>query len=152
MVATRTHMTSTSRLRSERGVSLVHMAIAIFVVMGFSAFVLDHGVFMLSRGQAQNVADMAALAGATARAMDETGANNPAVGGITEQVIQNSVNSHKVFAGNAADIGRTWEWGCPAGVVGWCVHVSVYRDGSNGSTTLPVYFATLFGANEQKMK
>ena len=47
--------------------------IAIFVLMGFSAFVLDHGVLMLARGQAQNVADMAALAGATARAMDEPG-------------------------------------------------------------------------------
>jgi len=128
------------------------VAISLFVLMGFSAFVLDHGVLMLSRGQAQNVADMAALAGATTRAMDETGDNTPAVNGITEKVIQNSVDSHRIFAGTPANIGRTWEWGCPAGVIGWCVHVSVYRDGSNGSTTLPVYFAYLFGMSDQKIR
>ncbi len=59
------------RLRSERGVTLIHVAASIFILMGFSAFVLDHGVLMLSRGQAQNVADMAALAGGIARAIDE---------------------------------------------------------------------------------
>ena len=39
----------TERLRSERGVSLIHVGIAIFVIMGFSAFVLDHGV-MIAEG------------------------------------------------------------------------------------------------------
>ena len=162
MVITRRHMKSTGRpwapeplrrrLRSERGVSLIHVAIAIFVLMGFSAIVLDHGVLMLSRGQTQNIADMAALAGATARAMDETGPNNPAANGITEKVIQNAVGSHKVFAGTAANNGWTWGWACPPGVTGWCVQVNVFRDGTNGSTTLPVYIAGLLGANDQKMR
>lgn len=41
-------------LRSERGVSLIHVAVAIFVLMGFSAFVLDHGVLMLANRQWQS--------------------------------------------------------------------------------------------------
>ena len=142
----------TGRLRSERGVSLIHVAVSIFVLMGFSAIVLDNGVLMLARGQAQNVADMAALAGATSRAMDETGPNNPAAGGITEETIKKTVLNHKIFAGTPANIGRTWGWNCPAGVVGWCVQVNVYRDGSNGSTPLPVYIAGLLGANDQGIK
>ena len=140
------------RLHSERGVSLIHVAVSIFVLMGFSSVVLDHGVLMLARGQAQNVADMAALAGATARAMDETGANDPAANGITEKTIKNAVDSHKVFAGTGADTGRTWGWNCPLGVVGWCVRVNVFRDGSNGSTRLPVYIAGLLGVNDQAIK
>ena len=152
MVTTDRRSRLMGRLRGERGVSLIHVAIAIFVTMGFSAFVLDHGVLMLARGQAQNVADMAAIAGATSRAMDETGDNNPAVNGLTEKVIQQSVDSHAVFAGAPANTGRIWGWACPPGVSGWCVRVDVFRDGTNGSTTLPVYFATLFGANEQKIR
>jgi hypothetical protein len=152
MVTIRKHRKSMGRLRSERGVSLIHVAISIFVLTAFSAFVLDHGVLMLARGQAQNVADMAAIAGATARAMDEPGPNNPAANGITEKVIQKAVGSHTVFGGTSANTGRTWGWACPAGVTGWCVQVNVFRDGSNGGTTLPVYLATLLGANDQKMK
>ena len=153
MVISRRHTTSTGRLRSERGVSLIHVAISIFVLTGFCAFVLDHGVLMLARGQSQNVADMAAIAGATARAMDEPGNAAPPVNGLTEKAIQNVIDSHKVFAGTSANIGRTWNFGpCPPGVTGWCVRVDVFRDGSNGSTVLPAYFANLFGINDQRIK
>lgn len=153
MVATGTHMTSMARLRSERGVSLIHVAISLFVLMGFSAFVLDHGVFMLARGQAQNVADMAAIAGATSRAMDEPGVNPPS-SVVTTNVMQDVVNSHFIFGGTPANTGRDVNANilCPPGVSGWCVKVDVFRDGTHDGTALPVYFATLFGANDQKIK
>jgi Flp pilus assembly protein TadG len=140
------------RLRSERGVSLIHVAIAIAVLTGFSAFVLDHGVMLLGRGQAQNIADAAAIAGVTARVMDEPGDADPAANGITEKSILNSVSQHKVFGGASSDLGKTWSWTCPAGVTGWCVTVNIFRDGTNSSTTMPVYFGPLLGVSSQKVR
>jgi Flp pilus assembly protein TadG len=153
-------MTIDRRLRSERGITLVHVAVAIFVLTGFSAFVLDHGVLMLARGQAQNVADMAALAGAIGRAVDEpiTGVAPPA-GALVETIIQTTVDQHAIFGGVPGNTGRQWDMQkCPAGVTGivhveaLCVRVDVFRDGTNASTTLPVYFAPLLGWTSQKIK
>lgn len=140
------------RLRSERGVSLIHVAVVIFVLVGFSAFVLDHGVLMLARAQVQNAADAAAIAAVTTRVKDEPGAANPAANGITEKVIQKTVDQHSVFGGTPANIGRTWGWACPAGVTGWCAQVNVFRDATNGSTALPAYFANVFGINHQEIR
>jgi hypothetical protein len=138
--------------RSELGVSLIHVAIIIFVITAFTAFVLDHGVMLLARSQAQNVADAAALAGVTARLKEEPGDADPAANGDTEKVIQQTVDYHSVFGGAPAETGRTWSWDCPTGVVGWCVKVDIFRDGTNGSTTLPVFFANLLGTNSQKVR
>jgi Flp pilus assembly protein TadG len=151
MVASQTNSFN-GRLRSERGVSLIHVAIAIAVLTGFTAFVLDHGVMLLARGQAQNVADAAAIAGVTARVMDEPGDADPAANGITEKSILNSISQHKIFGGVSTDTGKTWSWPCPAGVTGWCVTVNIFRDGTNSSTTLPVYFGPLLGTNSQKAR
>ena len=140
------------RLRSERGVSLIQVAISIAVLTGFTAFVVDHGVMLFARGQAQNVADAAAIAGVTARVMDEPGDADPAANGVTEKNILNAISQHAIFGGTSANIGKTWSWTCPAGVTGWCVTVNVFRDGTNGSTTLPVYFAPLLGTTSQKVR
>jgi len=114
--------------------------------------VLDHGVMLLARGQAQNVADAAALAGVTARVMDEPGDADPPANGIAEKSILSSVSQHKIFGGTSANIGKTWSWNCPVGVTGWCVRVDIFRDGTNSSTTLPVYFGPLLGATSQKVR
>src|SRR5678815_5374183 len=58
------------RLRSERGVSLIHVALLLLVMMGFSMFVTDYGVLWLARGQAQNAADAGAVAAAISLAFD----------------------------------------------------------------------------------
>src|SRR5687767_8820831 len=148
---TATKQRISGRLRSERGVSLIHVAIVIFVITGFSAFVLDHGVLMVGRSQAQNVADAAALAGVITRIKDEPGDANPAVNGITEKVIQKTVESHVIFGGDGMDTGWTRSWNCPTGITGWCVQVNVFRDGvTAGSTALPVFFASLFDIDAQK--
>ena len=148
------HHRRRSGLRSDRGVSLIHVAISIFVLMGFSVFVLDHGVMLVARGQAQNVADAAAISGVTTRVKDEPGAANPVANGITEKVITYSVDQGTIFGGTSANIGRTWGWNCPLGMPAdaWCVQVNVFRDGSNGSTNLPVYFAPLFGVTAQSTR
>jgi hypothetical protein len=156
-MATRSmHNRLARQMRSELGVSLIHVAIVIFVVTAFTAFVLDHGVMLLGRAQAQNVADAAALAGVTTRLKEEPGDTVagvlPAPNGDTVKVIQQSVDYHSIFGGAPADTGRTWSWDCPTGVVGWCVKVDVFRDGTNGGTTLPVFFANLLGTNSQKVR
>jgi hypothetical protein len=56
------------RWKSERGVSLIMVAVEILMLTGFTVFVLDYGVMWLGRRQAQNAADAAALAGAISRA------------------------------------------------------------------------------------
>ena len=145
----------TERLRSERGVSLIHIGIAIFVIMGFSAFVLDHGVMMVARGQAQNVADAAAISAITTRVRDEANlAANLAAYPMSDNVLYKMVDSQGIFGGTPTDTGRSREWSCPNLVTGWCVQVYVFRDGApaNGSTTLPVYFAPLFGLSSQKVQ
>ena len=66
-------MKTTSRSSSDRGAILLQVAIAIIVLIGFGAFVVDYGVMLVGRRQAQNAADAGALAGAIAMAFDAGG-------------------------------------------------------------------------------
>ena len=145
-------------MRPERGAILIHVGLAIFMLAAMSAFVLDYGVLWLSRRQAQNAADAGALAGAVARAYDET-ANPPAGNGPAYQSASQTALANPVIgAGATAEV----LWDCPPYVTAGptdCVHVNVYRDGltdsngnPNGSTALPVWFAPLFGINSQRIK
>src|SRR3989442_15801258 len=51
------------RLSGDRGPILVQVASALVAFTMLSAFVIDYGVLVISRGQAQAAADAAALAG-----------------------------------------------------------------------------------------
>ncbi|MDP2949977.1 MAG: pilus assembly protein TadG-related protein [Chloroflexota bacterium] len=53
-----------SKVREERGQGLVLAALAMVVVLGFTAMAVDVGMFMHEKRQLQNAADAAALAGA----------------------------------------------------------------------------------------
>ena len=154
MASDKRHQPTGVRLRSERGVSLIQVAISIFVLMGFSVFVIDHGVMMVARGQSQNVADAAALSGAITRVKDEPGPATPVANGITEKVLLNNIGQGTIFGGAPANIGYQWEWACPPGIpaAAWCVRVDVFRDGTNSSTGLPVFFAPLFGQSSQRTR
>jgi hypothetical protein len=144
------------RFRSETGISLIHVAMLLFVFMGFSMFVTDLGALWLARGQAQNAADAGALAGAISRAFDDTSAS-PAVGGIVDKSALAAVANHTVIDGaptasvllSGRDAGA-----CPtyAAAGATCVRVDVYRDGTNSSTTLPTFFGNVFGITSQKIK
>ena len=59
------------RAGDERGAVLVHAAIAMLALMAFNALVIDYGALWVSRRQAQNAADAAALAGALSLAFDD---------------------------------------------------------------------------------
>lgn len=140
---------SHARSRStERGAMLIFVAISIFMLTAFSAFVLDYGVLWLARRQAQNAADAGALAGAVSRAYDEF-TDPPAAAGAAFQSATAAAQANKVF-GEVPGAVVTWE--CPPFVAGGgCVRVDVYRDGTNGSTTLPAFFGQLLGVASQRI-
>jgi hypothetical protein len=130
----------------ERGAILIQVAISILALTAMSAFVLDYGVMWMSRRQAQNAADAGALAGATARAFDET-VDPPAVNGPTFQAATKAAAANNVWlTPPAVDV----TWPCPTFITGGrCVRVDVYQDGTHGSSTLPTFFAPLFGISTQ---
>jgi hypothetical protein len=118
--------------------------------MGFSMFVTDLGALWLARGQAQNAADAGALAGAVARAFDDTG-SPPTANGIVYQSALSAVGNHSVVgAAPTADVTMT----CPpyATAGARCVRVDVFRDGTHNSVELPSYFGNIFGFTTQKIK
>jgi hypothetical protein len=144
-----------TRIHSETGAVFIHVGIGLLVFLGFSAFVTDYGLLMVSRNQAQAVADASALSGAYALAFD--GAMPGDRWDRARNVAWNDGVQHGV-------------WGQSPGVVPTspydgggtiplcadnpqaCIRVDVYRDGSNGSSTLPTFFAGLFGTNSQRIR
>ncbi len=129
-----------TRLNSERGATLVHVAIALVSLMGLAAFVVDRGIVWMSRGQAQNAADAGALAGAVARAWDDTA--DPPATLMPENAAMALALGNQVW-GTAGSANVSWT--CPTGVTGRCVRVDVYRNGEFGSAGLPVVFAPVLG-------
>lgn len=137
-------------LRDETGVSLVMVAFAILVLTGFLAFVLDNGVIMLGRTEAQRAADAGALAGAISRAFDET-TNPPSADGLAYQAAVAGANGNPGRFGTWGDPVVSWE--CPVFAAGQaCVRVDVHADGESNSQPLPVFFAGLLGQTEQRTR
>ena len=123
--------------------ALIHVGIALLVLMALSSFVLDYGVLWLSRAQAQNSADAGALAGATARAFDET-IDPPSADGAAYRSALSSAQANQVFGATPA---VTVAWGCPGFVTGpGCVRVDV------SNTALPTFFANIFGVTSQAIQ
>jgi Flp pilus assembly protein TadG len=133
---------------NERGAVLVYVSLILLMVMGLTAFVLDYGIFWLSRHQAQNAADSGALAGAIAHMFDETTA--PAPGGPTETSATHAATSNLVM-GTAPSVAV--DYTCPsfATTMGDCVRVDTFRDGAH-SNPLPTYFANLWGITSQDVQ
>jgi hypothetical protein len=137
------------KTNGERGAILAQVAISMLMMMGFAAFVVDYGVVLVSRGQAQNAADAGALAGAIARAFDDA-TNPPPAGGIVELAATDVAQENPVW--NAAGSVAV-SYPCPPGVTGGgCVRVNVYRNGFLASPTLPVLFAPVFGITSQGVR
>ena len=54
-----------AKLKSEKGVTLVYVALLLVVFLGMAALAVDVGYLMVSKNELQNAADAAALAGAS---------------------------------------------------------------------------------------
>jgi hypothetical protein len=135
--------------KRERGVILTQVAISMLVLMGFAVFVIDYGIVIVSRGQAQNAADAGALAGAIARAFDDV-ASSPPAGGVVELAARDVAQENLVW-NEAGSVGVSYA--CPPGVTGGgCVRVDVYRNGQLASPTLPVLFGPVLGITSQGVR
>lgn len=143
-------MTKSNKRNSERGAILAQVAISILTLMGLAVFVLDYGVVLISRGQAQNAADAGALAGAIARAFDDV--TNPPASGSVVELAATQVAQQNIIWGSAGSVGPL-SYACPPGITGGgCVRVDVYRNGQFASPTLPVFFAPVLGITSQGVR
>lgn len=137
-------------LASDEGAIIIQAALAMVVLLGFAAFVVDYGILWLSRGQAQNAADAGAVAGAIARAYDDPGPGTPPAGGVVEQSAALTAAANLVW-GPGAQSAVSFD--CPPDVAGGrCVRVDVFRDGTSGSTPLPTMFGPVLGITSQGVR
>jgi Flp pilus assembly protein TadG len=143
-----------ARFRSESGVSLIHVALLLFVMMGLSMFVTDYGVLWLARGQAQNAADAGALAAAVSLAFDPStdystagpAYNAGSKAATTNLVFGTTPTTVEVYVDPATS--GSWAPAVPAicTSIGGCAQVNVYRTG------MPTWFANVFGINSQQIR
>jgi Flp pilus assembly protein TadG len=144
-------MSRTPRRSNDRGAMLVQVALSILTLMGFTVFVVDYGMVWVARGEAQNAADAGALAGAVALAFDEP-TSTPAPNGTAWAAAMAGAQTNNVWGATATPVATVGAAACPPGVTGRCARVDVYRNGTNGSTPLPVIFGPLLGVTSQGVR
>lgn len=139
------------RADGERGAVLVHAAIAMLALLAFTALAFDYGAFWVSRGQAQNAADAAALAGAGSLAWDAPNDVPRAQNAATATGAVNFVWGAAPSIVAATDVLLV---ACPPGapgVVGTCLRANVYRSAARGNA-LPTYVAQIMGVTAQDVR
>lgn len=146
-----------SRRKNERGAITIHVAIALMALLVFTSFVIDYGVMWVSRRQAQNVADSAALAGALAVIFD--GSSDL----VVNQAAQHFAANNPIWGqGNSpANVVVTRSSAAtpfpPCGANAGCVRVDVMRNmpdrqGVLRGNAIPTYFAQLVGRSDQGVR
>jgi Flp pilus assembly protein TadG len=139
------------RPRDARGAVLVHTAVAMMALMAFNALVIDYGALWVSRRQAQNAADAAALAGALSLAFDDPDDIPRAQNAAAATGVVNLVLGSAPAIDPASDVTLV---PCPLGAPGLpdtCVRANVYRSQARGNA-LPTFFAHIMGINSQDMR
>ena len=138
---------------SERGVALIMVAIQILVLTALSAFVLDYGLLWLGRRQAQNAADSGALAGSIALAKDDKTWAPMGTNALVTSSAKNTAETNRVLAVTPVALPSLQ---CPPWMTAPnnvnCIRVDVYRDGTNGSSALPVFFGRLLSSTPLGIK
>jgi hypothetical protein len=151
-----------ARLHSARGAILIQVAASLLSLTMISAFVIDFGMVLVSRAEAQTVADAAALAGATALGFDRSAAFTDSVE-LTARAKAAAVavaTANTVW--NAAPIETAIDvtpWYCPNIIdppptytlEQTCVKVDVFRNVARGNP-LPSYFGKLLGVASQSVE
>ena len=127
------------------------MAIALLGLLAFSSFLIDYGVMMVSRGQAQTAADAGAMAAAYYLAWNDPSdlAGARAIGVAAAQA--NPVWGQPPDVTPADVTFPTCPPGAP-GPVDTCVRVDVFRNQRANGNPLPVVFASLLGMANQGVR
>jgi hypothetical protein len=146
-----------SRLSPETGSVFIQVLVAIFVLTGFSMFVVDYGVMWVSRNQAQNAADAGALAGAVALALDDFDDRSDT--GPAKTAARSLALATNIF-GSPGDVNMATDIlfypddpsKFPADCVDdSCIRVDVYRNQAR-SNPLPMFFGMFVGVNQQGVR
>ncbi|MEO5897268.1 MAG: pilus assembly protein TadG-related protein, partial [Vicinamibacterales bacterium] len=135
-------------IRSQRGATIIFVAVAMFGLLAFAALAVDYGILWVARGQAQTAADAAVMAAAQSMAFDSTKdfAAFKVVGQAAAK--QNKVWGQAPYI-EPADIDFPAcppSPGLPADPT--CVHAHVYRNQAH-SNGIPMLFGSTFGINFQ---
>jgi Flp pilus assembly protein TadG len=139
------------RERDEQGAVLVHVAVALLALLAFTALVIDMGAMWVSRRQAQNAADSAALAGALSLAFDDPDDIPRAQATAAAAGVANQVWGAAPSILPATDVQLV---PCPPGAPGLpdtCIRANVYRSAAR-SNPLPTFFAQIVGVNSQDVR
>jgi hypothetical protein len=134
-----------ARLRIDRGAILIHVSMALSTITIVSAVAIDYGMLLVSRGQIQNAADAAALAGASALAFDsyaDRSSTGPAKQTAIAVATANPVSSQPpaVAPGDVTFpvCPDSFSAGPSVPPIMSCVRVDAYRN-------VPTFFAQAFG-------
>jgi hypothetical protein len=122
----------------------------LLVLLAFSSFAIDEGLMYVSRRQAQNSADMGAMAAAVALALDDytdRSSSGPAVQAGMQFGQVNPVWGQAPIVTNA-DVTFP---PCPDDGTDACVRVDAYRNQARGNA-LPSFFGQLVGVTSQGVR
>jgi len=137
--------TRVSRLADESGMSMVLVSAGFMAFFAATTLAIDVGMFMTARAQAQNAADAAALAGATALVYDDwddRSAGGPAVQSAINTGLENTV-MHGTVSIQPGDVTFPLDqYGRPN-----LVKVSVFRTASRNNP-VPTIIGRVFHVNE----
>jgi hypothetical protein len=135
----------------------VQVAVAMIVLIAFTAFVADYGLMWVSRRQAQNAADAGALAGAIALAYDDF-ADRSNTGPAKESAHNVAVANYVAGEAPKVDIDADVYFydDDPAKfpdecIDDTCIRVDVYRN-QEANNPLPVWFGQLVGLVDQGVR
>lgn len=133
----------------DEGAALIYTVVILVGLLAIATFVVDFGILVLARRQAQNAADAAAYAAAVALAQDMTGDRSEA--GPAMQSALHFAAQHRVWGEapsvTAADVTFP---PCPDSTDA-CVRVEVHRTQARGNA-LPTVFGRLAGLTTQDMR
>jgi len=128
-----------SALREERGVTLVLVALMLFLVLGMSALAIDYGMIKAAKAEAQRAMDAAALAGASVFQLGDPAFNYDSAARVRakEYAVRHTV--HKVVVDTAPP---------PNGNL--TVDVDLGAEKVTATYTghgIPLWFANIFGTS-----
>ena len=118
----------------ERGVTLVIMALMLFLTLGMSALVVDYGMIKAAKAEAQRAVDAAALAGASAFLIPDPTTDYKAAADARalEFAVKHTVRNVAITGTEIVDT---------VDLVARTVKVDWYR------SNLPLWFANIFGSS-----
>ena len=119
--------------RSERGAVLAFFAVAIVMLVGFTAFTIDYGRIYLERRELQSGADAAALAVATDCALGDCGSS-----------IEQHDTAEQYADANASD-NRAWADDVTVDLGAQTVRVHASTEDSSGDNNFDMMFAQVIG-------